>query len=71
MTGKKEIASVLVTNVSHNTWRENTIALAPNLGVAAAVAVAFQAAATLVLVLCQMTAIEVMITTMWRIQTWT
>eukprot|EP00957_Ditylum_brightwellii_P195259 14875280-Ditylum_brightwellii.AAC.1 len=64
MTGKKEIVIVLVTKASHNMWRKITVALAPDLRVAAAVAATLQAAATfqatvilvLVLVLCQMTA---------------
>eukprot|EP00957_Ditylum_brightwellii_P009288 702835-Ditylum_brightwellii.AAC.1 len=69
MTGKKEITIVLVTKVSHTTWRKSTVVLAPNLRVAAAVAAALQVAAVLVLVLCQMTASEVMTTAMQRIAT--
>eukprot|EP00957_Ditylum_brightwellii_P104402 7951423-Ditylum_brightwellii.AAC.1 len=51
ITGKKEISIVLVTRASHIMWRRSTVALtlALNLRVAAA----FQAAAALVLVLCQ------------------
>eukprot|EP00957_Ditylum_brightwellii_P088001 6702405-Ditylum_brightwellii.AAC.1 len=66
MTGKKEIAIVLVTTASHIMWRKSTVALAPNLRATAAIAVAlqvpaaFQAAADLVLVFCQTTAREVM-----------
>eukprot|EP00957_Ditylum_brightwellii_P077733 5906670-Ditylum_brightwellii.AAC.1 len=62
MISKKEIAIILVTKTSHTMWRKSTVALAPNLRVAAAVAAALQAAdalqaaAVLVLVLCQMTA---------------
>eukprot|EP00957_Ditylum_brightwellii_P108627 8285297-Ditylum_brightwellii.AAC.1 len=53
MIGKKEIATVLVTRASYIMWRRSTVAL--NLRVAAALpaAAAFQAAATLVLALCQ------------------
>eukprot|EP00957_Ditylum_brightwellii_P162661 12386561-Ditylum_brightwellii.AAC.1 len=64
MTGKKEIVIVLVTKASHIMWRKSAVALAPDLSVAAAVAVtlqtaaSFQAAAALVLVLCQTTARE-------------
>eukprot|EP00957_Ditylum_brightwellii_P147546 11236503-Ditylum_brightwellii.AAC.1 len=43
MTGKKEIAIMLVTKASHTTWRKITVALAPNLRVTAAVAAALQA----------------------------
>eukprot|EP00957_Ditylum_brightwellii_P173834 13234091-Ditylum_brightwellii.AAC.1 len=71
MTGKKEIAIVLVIKASHTMWRKSAVTLAPNLRVAATVAAAFQAAAALVLVLCQTIASKVMITTMWRIQAWT
>eukprot|EP00957_Ditylum_brightwellii_P161935 12329514-Ditylum_brightwellii.AAC.1 len=70
MTDKKEIVIMLVTNVSHIMWRKSAIALAPALRVVAAVAVALQATAALVLVLCQMTAREVMKITMWRAPTW-
>eukprot|EP00957_Ditylum_brightwellii_P064029 4857200-Ditylum_brightwellii.AAC.1 len=71
MTGKKEIAIVLVTKASHITWRKSAVALAPNLRVAVTVAAALQAASALVLVLCQITASKVMTTTMYRIPTWT
>eukprot|EP00957_Ditylum_brightwellii_P075124 5708662-Ditylum_brightwellii.AAC.1 len=66
MIGKKEIAIVLVTKASHTMWRRSTVALAPNPRVAAALpaAAAFQAAAALVLILCQVTARGVMITIM-------
>eukprot|EP00957_Ditylum_brightwellii_P065230 4947181-Ditylum_brightwellii.AAC.1 len=73
MIDKKEITIVLVTRASHTMWRRSTVALAPNPRVAATLpaTVAFQAAAALVLVLCQVTTRGVMITTMWRIPTWT
>eukprot|EP00957_Ditylum_brightwellii_P115292 8791786-Ditylum_brightwellii.AAC.1 len=79
MIGKKEITIVLVTNASHIMWRRSTVALAPNLRVAAALpaAAAFQATAalqatsTLVLALCQVTERGVTIPTMWKIPTWT
>eukprot|EP00957_Ditylum_brightwellii_P066745 5065335-Ditylum_brightwellii.AAC.1 len=77
MTGKKEIAIVLVTKASCTMWRKSTVALAPDLRVAAAVtatfqaAAAFQAIAALVLLYCQMTARKVMITTMWGTPSWT
>eukprot|EP00957_Ditylum_brightwellii_P003470 262687-Ditylum_brightwellii.AAC.1 len=66
MAGKKEIAIVIVTKASHTMWRKSAVALAPNLSVAAAVAVAlqatatFQVAATLVPVLCQTAVSKVM-----------
>eukprot|EP00957_Ditylum_brightwellii_P114438 8724640-Ditylum_brightwellii.AAC.1 len=62
ITGKKKISIVLVTKASHTMWRKSAVAPAPNLRVTAAVkaalqaAAAFQAAATLVLVLCQIPA---------------
>eukprot|EP00957_Ditylum_brightwellii_P001318 103594-Ditylum_brightwellii.AAC.1 len=75
MIGKKEIITVLVTRASHIMWRRSTVTLALvlDLRVAAAlpVAAAFQAAAVLVLVLCQVTARGAMITTIWRTPTWT
>eukprot|EP00957_Ditylum_brightwellii_P029954 2267158-Ditylum_brightwellii.AAC.1 len=46
MTGKKEIGIVLETKASQTMWRKSAVALAPDLRVAAAVAVALQAAAT-------------------------
>eukprot|EP00957_Ditylum_brightwellii_P091330 6954223-Ditylum_brightwellii.AAC.1 len=69
MTGKKEIAIALVSKASHIMWRKSTVALAPDVRVATAAA--FQAAAALVLVLCQMTAREVTTSTMWRTLMWT
>eukprot|EP00957_Ditylum_brightwellii_P006582 499189-Ditylum_brightwellii.AAC.1 len=36
MTGKKEIAIMLVTKASHTTWRKSAVALTPNLRVTAA-----------------------------------
>eukprot|EP00957_Ditylum_brightwellii_P123024 9380030-Ditylum_brightwellii.AAC.1 len=65
MIGKKEIAIVLVTRASHIKWRRSTVPLAPNPRIAAALpaAATFQATATLVLVLCQVTARGAMITT--------
>eukprot|EP00957_Ditylum_brightwellii_P170958 13012851-Ditylum_brightwellii.AAC.1 len=77
MTGKKHITIVLGTKTSHTMWRKSTVALAPNIRVADTIVVAlqaaatFQAAAALVLVLCQITASKVMLITMWRIPTWT
>eukprot|EP00957_Ditylum_brightwellii_P027652 2090401-Ditylum_brightwellii.AAC.1 len=62
MTDEKEIAIMWVTKASSTMWKKSAVALAPDLRVAAVVAAAlqataaFQAAATLVLVLCQMTA---------------
>eukprot|EP00957_Ditylum_brightwellii_P025819 1953316-Ditylum_brightwellii.AAC.1 len=55
MIGKKEIAIVLITRASHIMWRRSTVALTPDPRVAAALpaAATFQAAAALVLVLCQ------------------
>eukprot|EP00957_Ditylum_brightwellii_P007517 568498-Ditylum_brightwellii.AAC.1 len=52
MTGEKEIAIVLVTKTSRIMRRRSTVALAPNLSVTATL----QAAAALVLILCQTTA---------------
>eukprot|EP00957_Ditylum_brightwellii_P006644 504370-Ditylum_brightwellii.AAC.1 len=60
MIGKKEIAIVMVTKASCTMWRENAVALTPNLRITAAVAATLQATATLVLILCQMTASKVM-----------
>eukprot|EP00957_Ditylum_brightwellii_P100848 7685988-Ditylum_brightwellii.AAC.1 len=77
MTGKKEIAILLVTKASCTMWRKSAVALSPDLKVAAAVAAAlqataaFQAVAALVLVLCQMTTSKVMTTTMQRTLPWT
>eukprot|EP00957_Ditylum_brightwellii_P003416 258830-Ditylum_brightwellii.AAC.1 len=77
MRGKKEIAIVLVTKASHIIWRKSAVTLAPALRVVAAAAVAlqataaFQATAALIIVLCQMTAREVMKITMWRSPIWT
>eukprot|EP00957_Ditylum_brightwellii_P044667 3386485-Ditylum_brightwellii.AAC.1 len=76
ITGKKEIAIVLITKASHTMWRKSAVALAPNLRVVATVTAALQAAATfqataaLVLVFYQTTASKVMTTTMWRTPTW-
>eukprot|EP00957_Ditylum_brightwellii_P127524 9725164-Ditylum_brightwellii.AAC.1 len=64
MTGKKEIAIVLVTKASHIMWRKSVIALAPDLRVAATVTATLQALATFqataapVLALCQTTSRE-------------
>eukprot|EP00957_Ditylum_brightwellii_P118862 9065669-Ditylum_brightwellii.AAC.1 len=71
MTGKKEIAIMLVTKASHIMWRKSVVALAPDLRVAVAVTAALQATVAPVLALCQMTAREVTTTTMWRTPTWT
>eukprot|EP00957_Ditylum_brightwellii_P076804 5838366-Ditylum_brightwellii.AAC.1 len=77
MTVKKEITIMLVTKASQIMWRKSTVALAPDLRVAATIAVAlqtaasFQAVAALVLILCQTTAKKVMTITMWRTPTWT
>eukprot|EP00957_Ditylum_brightwellii_P130961 9989644-Ditylum_brightwellii.AAC.1 len=70
MTGKKEIAIMLVTKASRTMWRKSAVTFAPDLRVAAAVAAALQATDTLVLILYQMTASKVMTTTMWRTPTW-
>eukprot|EP00957_Ditylum_brightwellii_P118475 9035811-Ditylum_brightwellii.AAC.1 len=60
MIGNNEIAIMLVTRASHIMWRRSTVALplALDMRVAAALpaAAAFQAAATLILILCQVTA---------------
>eukprot|EP00957_Ditylum_brightwellii_P144423 11001738-Ditylum_brightwellii.AAC.1 len=75
MIGKKEIAIMLVTRASYIMWRRSTVALAltldPRVAATLPAAAAFQAAAILVLVLCQVTARGAMITTMWRTPTWT
>eukprot|EP00957_Ditylum_brightwellii_P171018 13018667-Ditylum_brightwellii.AAC.1 len=71
MTGKKEIAIMLVTKASYTTWRKSAVTLAPNLRAIDADTAAFQAAATLILILCQSIATKVMTTTMWRTPTWT
>eukprot|EP00957_Ditylum_brightwellii_P122925 9372673-Ditylum_brightwellii.AAC.1 len=59
MIGEKEIAIVLVTRASHIVWRRSTVALAlaldPRVAAVLPVAAAFQAAAALVLILCQVT----------------
>eukprot|EP00957_Ditylum_brightwellii_P010890 825194-Ditylum_brightwellii.AAC.1 len=78
MTGKKEIAIVLITKASHTMWRKSTGALAPDLRVTAKVVVtpqatvAFQCSCSCsCFALCQTTASEVMTITMWRTPTWT
>eukprot|EP00957_Ditylum_brightwellii_P049199 3732928-Ditylum_brightwellii.AAC.1 len=67
MIGEKEIAIVLVTRASHIMGRRSTVALALALDLRVATAfpaaAAFQAAATLVLALCQVTARGAMTTT--------
>eukprot|EP00957_Ditylum_brightwellii_P028057 2118656-Ditylum_brightwellii.AAC.1 len=72
MTGKKEIAIMLVTKASHIMWRKSAVALAPNLRVAVTLqtVATFQAAAALVFVLCQMSASKVMTIAIWRTPTW-
>eukprot|EP00957_Ditylum_brightwellii_P182821 13925619-Ditylum_brightwellii.AAC.1 len=75
MIGKKEITIVLVTRASHIIWRRSTVALAlalnPRVAAALPAAATFQAAATLAIVLCQVTTRGATITTMLRTPTWT
>eukprot|EP00957_Ditylum_brightwellii_P151174 11510842-Ditylum_brightwellii.AAC.1 len=71
MTGKKEIAIVLVIKASHIMWKKSVVTLAPNPKATAIVAAALQATAAPILALCQMAVNAGTTTTMWRTPTWT